>query len=145
MISSRNLVKILSLTILLGIIVSTSGFVGTASAKFIRSYNDSYVGSGSGLAGSGSLAVATLFSPSTLTGAGAFSGNIGGVATSGIFTLTVSNPSGTLVLPCASGEVSAGGTVVSGSLLGEQVIVAGCASTGDSPGSFVVYHATPLS
>jgi hypothetical protein len=133
-------IRVLVLTILVGVLVSTFGFVGTASAS-IKLENEGWFFpvSGGGSAGPGSLAVAAFFNLRDSSGAGAFSGVIGGVVASGLFTLNVTSPAKAPLLPCPMGEMSAGGTVVTSSmphLQGDQVIIAGCIGSGVS-GAFL--------
>src|SRR6059036_691921 len=128
---SSNSLKVLSLLIVLGVLGSTLGVVRTAAVPFKMIQVEESV-SGSGSAGSGSLAVAAFFSVSGSSGAGAFSGDLHTSLgySSGLFRLTIINPANAPVLPCQMGQVSASGSVTSGSFLGAQVLVASCTGSG---------------
>ena len=143
---SSNSLKVLSLLIVLGVLGSTLGVVRTAAVPFKMIQVEESV-SGSGSAGSGSLAVAVFFSVSDSKGAGAFSGTLTDRAFTqekdAIFSLNTETSPLIPVLQCGPApEVEATGTVISGSFLGEQVLVASCIGTG-VPGAFIIYHSTP--
>ena len=146
MASAPRRFKLFSLLIIVGFLLSTTGYAGKVSARPTESISFSFTApvSGGGSAGPGSLAVAAVFSAKTSSGLGSFSGTVGGVGGSGLFSLSVGNPVGTPTLPCPLGEVSAGGTIVSGNdwvipYIGDNVIVAGCTGPG-VPASFYVYQ-----
>ena len=138
-IASKLIRSPILLGVLLGILafsISLTGITPVNAAMFNpKEYSLTAPTSGSGSAGTGSVAVAAFFSGSTSKGLGAFSGSlmplgIGGTNfdVSGIFSLTDPNPSILPVLPCKPvSEIGASGRVVSGSFLGQQVVIAGCA------------------
>ncbi len=148
MVSDKTAVKILSVTLVLGMFASPFGLVGTASATLTRSNQSvlAFQASGSGLAGSGSVAVVSFFSLSRSTGGGVLSGDIGNIIghewAELFFSLTVTGPANAPILPCPSGEVSYGGEVTSGSFLGDQVIVASCVGSG-VPAAILIRQPTP--
>jgi len=130
------------LTISVVLAGTTLGLVGTAyglNSKQSAHAQETVTGSGS--AGSGSLAVAMFYSFQASNGAGAFSGtlhaNLG--YETGLFSLTFSNPANAPLLPCPAGQVSFGGTVASGSFQGANVLVAICIGSG-VPGTFLVQY-----
>jgi hypothetical protein len=143
--SARNIKLLCLLIIVLFLAGSMLGSVRVAyGLNAQNSSNAQEIVTGSGSAGSGSLAVAMFFSFSAANGAGSFSGdlhaNLG--YSGGLFRLTVSNPANAPLLPCPTGQLSAGGSVTSGSFLGEQVLFAACLGIA-VPGLFVIYHSTP--
>ncbi len=133
--------NVLCLSIIIGLVAGTVlGPLGTAYGLNAQNSSNAQENvSGSGSAGSGSLAVAMFFTFSASSGAGAFSGTLHASIgyDAGLFRLTVNNPANTPVLLCPRGQVSAGGTIISGSFLGADVLVAGCIGSG-VPGAFIV-------
>ena len=141
--------KLLSLLIITGLLASIMlGSVGIAYGLNARSSAHAQeIVTGSGSAGSGTLAVAYVSTfPDSINGAGAFSGSlmplgIGGTNfdAMGLFILNVTKPANTPSLPCSTGQVSAEGVVTWGSFLGAKVLVAGCIGS-SVPGAFVVEY-----
>lgn len=138
--------RIIKIPLLVMIMVSGSlvGLVGLASASQQGRWTMDGPVSGGGSTGTGSLAVAAFFSVRASSGVGAFSGTVGGVQTLGLFSLTVGNPANAPVLSCPNGQVSAGGSVTSGSFQGEQVLIAGCIGF-HGPLLADIYHSSPIS
>ena len=139
-------INVLVPLIVLGVLLSTIGLVGTASGVFVLyDWMDAYNATGSTSAGPGSLAVASFFSPSTSTGAGAFSGILNGVPTSGLFQLTVNTPPNAPVLQCPNLQVSAAGRIVDGPLQPGYAVVSVCVRSQGHPvpGALVLFTANP--
>jgi hypothetical protein len=144
MISASRMLKLMAVLCILGVLGSVLGPIHAAVARTGSTWQLGNIVSGSGLGGSGSLAVAAFFDSRSSIGDGAFSGTLQdsrGVtsAISGLFALTDSD----LVAPspdCVNGQVTAAGKITSGSFSGYQVLLSVCVqSTGQQvPGSMVI-------
>ncbi len=134
----RSSITVPVLVIIVGILASMFGVVGTASAAHNFQVEIDGVVSGGGSAGTGSLAAAAIFSVSDSSGGGAFSGTVGGVQASGLFQVNSGIFVSSSTVPCPMGQVSAGGNVTSGSFSGEQVLVASCIGSGVA--ASIIFH-----
>ena len=133
------------LMIILGMLAFSTGVIGTASAApSINGWTVDGI-SISGKLYADSIAVAAFFSIRDSSGAGAFSGTVGGIPTTGLFLLSVSNPGDATILGCNASQIlSASGSISSGRFVGEHVFVAVCTDTAQELNwSLRVYHAAP--
>ncbi len=114
-------------------LVSMSGGVTVHAAR--TSWAAVTLEAGRGTAGTGSLAVTAFFSGAASSGAGGFTGRlVRGITIAqsnfGIFSLTTASSDLIPVIPCASGEVGAQGTIIAGNFTGQTVVVFSCVGSG---------------
>ncbi len=118
-------------------LVSMSGAVSVHGGEPNNDFNDVNGTKGTGTAGTGSIAVAAFFSSSTSSGAGGFAGrvlqsfqNAVNPSLRGVFSLTTATSALVPIIPCASGEIGAQGTIIAGNFTGQTVVVFSCVGSG---------------
>ncbi len=143
-IPNRKILAVISIT---AILASLTGSTNLVPARAVApSFFDIFTEhvTGSGTAGTGSIAAAALFSRASSNGAGGFAGRFvplvlgQTLSIKGVFSLTTASSDLIPVIPCASGEVGAQGTVVFGNFTGQTVVVFGCVGTGTVGGLRII-------